>query len=57
LKDNKGRAVGAGAYVGISKFWMELTYWKKSSDGKFSRKNPTLGEQEFIEMFGVKRAK
>jgi len=55
LKDNKGRAVGAGAYVGISKFWMELSYYEKDKNGNFKKKTKKLSEQEFIEMFGVKR--
>ncbi|MDR2595648.1 MAG: fibro-slime domain-containing protein [Fibromonadaceae bacterium] len=57
LKDNKGRAVGAGAYVGISKFWMELAYFEKTKDGSFKKKTKKLSEQEFIEMFGVKRTR
>jgi len=59
LKDNKGRAVGAGAYVGISKFQVELRRSEKNpKTGTFSPpKTKTLSEQEFIEMFGVKRTR
>jgi len=54
LKANSGRAVGAGAYVGISKFWMELSCFEKTKGG-YKKKTKKLSEQEFIEMFGVKR--
>ena len=53
LKANSGRAVGAGAYVGISKFWMEIKYSQGTAPGKVRARK--LGEQEFIEMFGVRR--
>jgi len=51
LKANTGRFVGAGAYVGISKFYWELKY-DHPTKGKQTKK---LGEDEFIEMYGVKR--
>jgi len=56
LKDNKNRFVGSGAYVGISKFWLEVKYYEKKANGSMSgKKTKKLSEQEFIEMFGVKR--
>jgi len=57
LKDNKNRVVGAGAYVGIGKFWVELSCFEKSKDGKYKKKTKTLNEQEYLEMFGVRRGK
>jgi len=51
LKANNGRFVGAGAYVGISKFYIQLDY-KDANGGKHSQQ---FGKQEFIEMYGVKR--
>ncbi|MCL1955687.1 MAG: fibro-slime domain-containing protein [Fibromonadales bacterium] len=50
LKANNNRFVGAGAYVGVSKFWMEITYY---DGGK--KKIKKLSQQEFIDMFGVRR--
>jgi fibro-slime domain-containing protein len=52
LKANNGRFVGAGAYVGISKFHMQLNY---KIDGK--SKSKKFEQQEFIEMYGVRRSK
>ncbi len=49
---NPPRFVGAGAYVGISKFHVQLRY--KDAGGEHIQK---FGQQEFIEMYGVKRAK
>jgi len=47
LKANSGRYVGAGAYVGITKFYVQVKainkqYWPN-------------GKKEVIEMYGVKR--
>jgi len=50
LKANSGRYVGAGAYVGISKFWLEIKYLEGGKS-----KTKTLEPEEFIEMFGVSR--
>ncbi|MDR2583626.1 MAG: fibro-slime domain-containing protein [Fibromonadaceae bacterium] len=52
LKANNNRFVGAGAYVGVSKFWMEITYY---DGGK--KKTKKLSQQEFIDMFGVRRTR
>jgi fibro-slime domain-containing protein len=52
LKTNKGRFVGAGAYVAISKFYWQLNYF----DATGARKTQKFDSMEFIEMFGVKRA-
>jgi len=51
LKANTNRFVGAGAYVGISKFYWEIKY----IDQKGNTKTKKIGEDEFIEMYGVKR--
>jgi len=53
LKANSGRSVGAGAYVGISKFYLELNY-TNSDGGKGAKK---FEPQEFIEMYGARRTK
>jgi len=52
LKANSGRFVGAGAYVGISKFYMQLNY--KRDGNPVTQK---FEQQEFIEMYGVRRNK
>jgi hypothetical protein len=51
LKANTNRFVGAGAYVGISKFYWEIQYEDKNG----VKKTKKIGEDEFIEMYGVKR--
>jgi len=53
LRANSGRYVGAGAYVGISKFHLQLDY----RDSKGQDKTKKLSETELIEMFGVTRGK
>jgi len=53
LRANSGRYVGVGAYVGISKFHLQLDY----NDSKGNSKTKKLSESEFIEMFGVRRGK
>jgi len=53
LRANSGRYVGAGAYVGISKFHLQLDY----KDSRGSDRTKKLSEEEFIEMFGVTRPK
>jgi fibro-slime domain-containing protein len=50
LKTNAGRFVGAGAYVGIAKFYWQLEYEKNGST-----KTEKFGRDEAIEMFGVRR--
>jgi len=56
LKTNAGRFVGSGAYVAISKFYWKLDYIRVF-DGKEQKVSKTKNKKEFIEMFGVKRAK
>jgi len=53
LRANSGRYVGAGAYVGISKFYLQLDY----QDARGKDRSKKLSEEEFIEMFGVTRPK
>jgi len=53
LKANSGRTVGAGAYVGISKFYIQLDY----IDGSGSRRSEKFQPWEFIEMYGARRTK
>jgi len=53
LKANSGRTVGAGAYVEVSKFWIELSYLEK--DGTFKKRTKKLNEREAVQMRGVKR--
>jgi len=52
LKTNAGRFVGAGAYVAIGKFYWQIDYI--DAGGRKSSKK--FGEDEAIEMFGVRRA-
>jgi hypothetical protein len=52
LKANSGRFVGAGAYVGVSKFYMQIKYLENNKP-----KSKKLSQEEFIEMFGVRRSK
>jgi fibro-slime domain-containing protein len=51
LKANNNRFVGAGAYVGISKFYVQIDYYNAAG----SKKSKKLSQEEFIEMFGVRR--
>jgi len=51
LKANNNRSVGAGAYVGISKFFMQIT-WTDENGATQTRK---ILPQEFIEMYGARR--
>jgi hypothetical protein len=50
LKTNNNRFVGAGAYVAISKFYVQIEY--KKGPSTVVKK---IEQQEFIEMFGVSR--
>jgi len=50
LKANSGRFVGAGAYVAISKFYVQLTY--EQNGGTKTKK---FNSAEAIEMFGARR--
>jgi len=53
LKTNKNRYVGVGAYVAITKFYLQIEY-RNSSDNLVSEK---FNQEEFVEMFGVRRGK
>jgi len=53
LKANTGRYVGTGAYVAISKFHLQLDYKDKEGNDRSKK----LAEDEFIDMFGVRRGK
>jgi fibro-slime domain-containing protein len=53
LKTNKNRFVGVGAYVAITKFYWQIEY-KDDKNNRISRKSK---QDEFIEMFGVRRGK
>jgi len=52
LRANTGRLVGAGAYVGISRFYWQIEYERAGK--KIIKK---YNQDEFIEMYGVKRGK
>jgi len=50
MKANNGRSVGAGAYVGITKFYIQFTW---TEDG--NTKTRKIVPKEFIEMYGARR--
>ncbi|MCL1955840.1 MAG: fibro-slime domain-containing protein [Fibromonadales bacterium] len=51
LKTNKNRFVGTGAYVAITKFYWQIEYIDE--DGNTN--SPKFNQDEFVEMFGVRR--
>jgi fibro-slime domain-containing protein len=53
LKTNKNRFVGTGAYVAITKFYWQIEY-KIGNDDPILKK---FNQDEFVEMFGVRRSK
>jgi len=53
LRTNKNRFVGVGAYVAITKFYWQIEY----KDAKGVEKTEKSKQDEFIEMFGVRRSK
>jgi len=52
LKSNKGRYVGTGAYVAITKSYLQLDYILNGEP-----KSVKLDPDEFVEMFGARRIK
>jgi len=53
LRTNKNRFVGTGAYVAITKFYWQIEYLDANGD----LKTPKFNQDEFVEMFGVRRGK
>jgi len=52
LRANNGRFVGAGAYVGVTKFYVELEYNQNGS-----KKTKKFNVDDRIEMYGARRKK
>ncbi len=53
LKTNKNRFAGSGAYVGITKFYWQIEY----KDGDKVAQAPKFAQEQFVEMFGIRREK
>jgi len=53
LKTNKNRFVGSGAYVAITKFYFQIEYIDANKDTKKLK----FDQDEFVEMYGVRRSK
>jgi fibro-slime domain-containing protein len=57
LKANSGRFVGSGAYVAITKFYWQMEYIDATVNANGDLNSKKFNQDEFVEMYGVRRGK